>query len=246
MNRKQLVLTCAALLIMAGGAFALVQMKSNLRLGQPGVLTRPLPDSQNVEVVLPERVLDYTSEFVPTDKLTISALPADTSFGGRRYQGADGFEFHGNVVLMGTDRTSLHKPQFCLQGGGWQIVSIERITIPVRHPFAYEIPAAKILVTRQHQTAGGQTETINGVYVYWYVADRAFSGDPDGWDRMWSMAGKLLKSGELQRWAYVAFLAPCRPGGEEATYARLREFLSAAIPDFQTTQPENVIAMGAK
>src|SRR5690349_4063073 len=120
MNRKQLILTCGALLIMAGGAFALVQMKSNQRLGQPGVLTRALPGSQNLEVVLPERVLDYTSELVPPDKLVVSVLPADTSYGGRRYRAADGLEFHGNVVLMGTDRTSLHKPQFCLQGSGWQ------------------------------------------------------------------------------------------------------------------------------
>jgi len=246
MNRKQLVLTVTGLLIMAGGAFALVQMKAHQRLGRPGVLTRPLADSRNLEVVLPERVLDYTSEFVPTEKMVIDALPADTCFGGRRYKAGDDLEIHGSVVLMGTDRTSLHKPQYCLQGAGWQIKSIERITIPVHHPFDYELPAAKILVTRQHPLGNGQTETVNGVYVYWYVADRAFSGDPDGWDRMWSMAEKLLKTGELQRWAYVAFLAGCRPGQEEITYARMREFLSAAIPDFQTTQPEKEIAVGGE
>jgi len=246
MNRKQLVLTLSALLIMGGGAAALVQMKSSQRLGSPGVLTRPLSDSRNLEVLLPERVLDYTSEFVPTGKLVTDVLPADTSFGSRLYSNSAGIYINGSVVLMGTDRTSLHKPQYCLQGDGWQIKSIERITIPVQHPFAYELPAAKILVTRQRQLSNGQTDTVNGVYVYWYVADRAFSGDPDGWDRMWSMAEKLLKTGELQRWAYVAFLAACRPGDEDATYARMREFISTAVPEFQITQPEKEIAVSAK
>jgi len=246
MNRKQLALTISALLIMSVGAVALVQMKANQRLGKPGVLTRPIPDSRNLEVVLPERVLDYTSVFVPTEKLVMDVLPADTSYGARYYTNAAGQEISGSVVLMGTDRTSLHKPQYCLQGGGWQITSIERVTIPVRSPVAYEMPAAKILVTRQRQLPNGQTDTVNGVYVYWYVADQAFSGDPDGWDRMWSMAEKLLKSGELQRWAYVAFLAGCPPGQEDATYARLREFISAAVPDFQITHPEKEIAVGPK
>jgi len=246
MNRKQLVLTISALLIMGGGAAALVQMKSGQRLGPPGVLTRPLPGSRNLEVLLPERVLDYTSESIPTGKLVTDVLPPDTSFGSRFYTNAGGLYISGNVVLMGTDRTSLHKPQYCLQGDGWQIKSIERITIPVQRPFAYDLPAAKILVTRQRQLPNGQTDTVNGVYVYWYVADRSFSGDPDGWDRMWSMAEKLLKTGELQRWAYVAFLATCVPGDEETTYARMREFIATAVPEFQITQPEKVIAVSAK
>jgi hypothetical protein len=131
MNRKQLVLTIAALLIMGGGAYALAKIKANQRLGNPGVVTRPISDSQNVEVLLPERVLDFTSEFVPTDKLTKNVLPADTCFGARRYIAADSFEVLGSVVLMGSDRTSLHKPQYCLRGAGWEIVSTERVTIPV-------------------------------------------------------------------------------------------------------------------
>ena len=245
MNRKQLILTVAALLIMVGGAAALVQLKAKQRLGSPGVLTRPIPDRRNLEVLLPERVLDYASAVVPTEKRVTDTLPADTSFGARLYTNAGGLYISGSVVLMGTDRTSLHKPQYCLQGDGWQITSIERITIPVPRPFAYELPAAKILVTRQRQLPNGQTDTINGVYIYWYVADRAFSGDPDGRDRMWSMAEKLLKTGELQRWAYVAFLAACPPGEEDTTYARMREFISAAVPEFQITQPEKEIAVSA-
>jgi hypothetical protein len=246
MNRRQIILLIVALLVMGLGAGALVQLKANQKLGKPGVLTEPLTNSPNLLVKLPERVLDYDSEFIPTTKLVMDVLPADTSFGTRSYKATDGFEIQGSVVLMGTDRTSLHKPQYCLRGAGWEIVSIERINIPITYPNAYEMPAAKIFVTRQTQSPGGQIQTVNGVYVYWYVADKAFSGDPEGWDRMWSMARQLVKTGELQRWAYVAFLSPCPPGQEEATYDRMREFISAAVPAFQTTQPEKTIAADVK
>jgi hypothetical protein len=246
MKRSQWTLTATALLIMLIGAGALWQMKAHQRLGKPGVLTRPLPDSRNEEVLLPERVLDYQSQPIPTDKLVIEVLPADTCFGTRHYKAADEFEVLGSVVLMGSDRTSLHKPEYCLRGAGWQIVSTERITIPIKHPHAYELPASKIIVTRQQPGANGQPTTLNGVYIYWYVADKAISGDPTGAERMWSMARKLLQTGELQRWAYVTFLAPCPPGREAATDARLREFIAAAVPDFQITQPEKEIADGRK
>jgi hypothetical protein len=218
-------------------------MKANLRLGKPGVLTRPIPGSRNVEVILPEQVLDYASEFVPTDKQTIDVLPADTCFGARRYKAARGQEVLGSVVLMGSDRTSLHKPQYCLQGAGWDIVSTERITIPIDQPFAYDLPATKIIVTRQHQLANGQSMTLKGVYVYWYVADKALSGDPTGAERVFSLARNALLTGEVQRWAYVTFLTTCQPGQEDAAFTRLREFISVAVPDFQITQPEKKVAV---
>ena len=55
------------------------------------------------------------------DEVTLGALPEDTSFGARLYTAPDQFGLLMNVVLMGTDRTSLHKPQFCLTGQGWAI-----------------------------------------------------------------------------------------------------------------------------
>ena len=107
-------------------------------------------------------------------------------------------------------------------------------------------PALPPPVRPAGKTTTGQTATVNGVYVYWYVADKAISGDPTGAERMWSMAKKLLQTGELQRWAYVTFLTTCPPGQEDTAFARLREFISAAVPDFQITQPEKEVAVGGK
>jgi hypothetical protein len=50
---------------------------------------------------------------------------------------------------------------------------------------------------------------------------------------MRKMATHLLSTGELERWAYVNCFMLCLPGEEEATYARMKEFIATAVPQFQ-------------
>jgi len=64
--------------------------------------------------------------------MVVDTLPRDTSFGQRRYRSPDGAVTQVNVVLMGSDRTSMHKPQFCLEGAGWQIDSAASAGRPCR------------------------------------------------------------------------------------------------------------------
>jgi hypothetical protein len=85
------------------------------------------------------------------------------------------------------------------------------------------------------QNNSGQPVTVRGVYVYWFVADGALSGDMSGRERMWWMAKHLLQTGELQRWAYVSCLAVCLPGQEDATFERVKKFIAASVPEFQMT-----------
>jgi hypothetical protein len=47
------------------------------------------------------------------------------------------------------------------------------------------------------------------------------------------MARDMLLTGVLQRWAYVACITLCAPGQEEATFSRMKEFIAAAVPQFQ-------------
>lgn len=248
MNARKLILLIATLLLIGGTAGMLVRVKARQVLGPPAVATRPLPDSQNLEVVLPEFVLDYTSEFVKQDEIAVNALPPDTSYGQRLYTAPDGFMTRINVVLMGSDRTSHHKPQYCLEGAGWRIdaPASSREAIKVARPYEYDLPVMRVVVSRQVE-AGGQSQTLRGVYVYWFVADGAMSGDPTGLERMWWMAKELLTTGVLQRWAYVTYFAVCRPGEEQATYERMKKFIASSVPEFQLTPKprSNVAAAGS-
>jgi len=234
MKTRQTIVVIAALALMAVAAGALFWLKSGQRLGPPGVKTRSVPGSIRLEAVLPEKVLDYDSEPVETAKLVLDVLPQDTSFGQRRYKATDGFETLLNVVLMGTDRTSLHKPQFCLVGAGWRIDRTELGTVRVYRPQPYDLPVVRLTTSRQ-VGEGDQARTVRGVYVYWFVCDDAISGEDSGFHRGWLMAKELFRSGKLQRWAYVTCFAMCAPGQEEATYDRMKKFLMAAVPEFQLT-----------
>lgn len=239
MSKPKIILLLVALALMGGGAGVLLRMKTNQTLGSPGVKTEPLAGGRNLHVLLPERVLDYKSEEIQQEGIVTNTLPADTSYGQRRYlHKANANDWLVvNVVLMGTDRTSIHKPQYCLEGAGWKIdnAASQETKVTMERPQPYELPVIKLLSTRTIQNANGQPVTLRGVYVYWFVADAALSGDMSGRERMWWMAKHLLQTGVLQRWAYVSCFTYCLPGQEEATFERVKKFMAAAVPEFQLT-----------
>jgi hypothetical protein len=239
MTRQKTVLFLIALVLIGSTAGMLGHLRSNQKLGLPGVTTTPLaqpdPDGIKVDVLLPEQVLNLKSEVVPVDQQVLDFLPKDTSYGQRRYRDLESpFEILLNVVMMGTDRTSLHKPQFCLGGQGWVIddSASTRVEIPVERPKPYNLPVMKLVTTKQ-VTIEGQTATARGLYVYWFVSHEGVTSSHT--DRMWSMAGHMLRTGVLQRWAYVSCFSVCQPGHEEATFDRMKQFIAAAVPEFQKT-----------
>lgn len=234
MNRTKWILAVVTVLLIGSTAVLLARYKSIQRLGEPGVKTRPIANTKNLEVLLPEIVLDYTSELLPQSEVVTNVLPKDTSYGQRRYTGADKSTVQANVVLMGEDRTSLHKPQFCLTGAGWTINKTEVDTIHIEKPALYDLKVIKLTVSGTFTQEGRQI-SAGGIYIYWYVADGLLSADPTGADRMWSMARGLVTRGELQRWAYVTFFEACEPGREPETSERLKKLVAAAVPEFQTT-----------
>src|SRR5207237_6005855 len=136
--------------------------KTHQRLGKPGVKLIPVPtyDSEGKVVAtntvyLPENVLTFKSEILPVSQETLSWLPKDTTYGQRRYKAPDGFEAALNVVLMGTDRTSIHRPEWCLGGIGYSIDPQQTDTISISEPFAYQLPVMKLTASKKAIAASG-------------------------------------------------------------------------------------------
>jgi len=245
MNKRQWIILVIALLMMGGAAGLLTRLQATQKLGRPGVKTSPLPNSQRLLVELPERVLDYESKVLPTDKMVLDFLPKDTSFGQRAYKAPDGFEVQVNAVLMGTDRTSLHKPEFCLGGSGWKIDSVASgdSAVPMTRPFAYQLPVKKLIATKEFESQG-QKVVARGIYVYWFVAEDQYTAQH--WERMWWMAKGMLRTGVLQRWAYISYFAVCPPGSEEATFERMKTLMAASVPEFQLTPRGQAASLSAQ
>jgi hypothetical protein len=244
MNRRVLQVIIGFVLLLALTAGVLLRVRSNYVLGKPGVKLANLPIYNeetnvisNVSVYLPEAVGDMRSSRIePVSMMELKMLPTDTLYGRRIYSAPDNFKALISIVLMGTDRTSIHKPQYCLTGLGEQIVGSEVITIPIKGPKPYDLKVMK-LTTRSEQNIGkGQIIPVSGIFLYWFVADGHLT--PYHGERMWLMGRDLLTRGLLQRWAYVACFSRCSPGQEARLLERMTEFVAASVPEFQTTVGE--------
>lgn len=242
MNRKATLATMVLLLI---GGTALLLAVVPQKLGKPGVKASPIPGDARWEVYLPEHVLDFASTNQAMDAETLKMLPKDTSFAQKIYSKEGAIPITSSVVLMGTDRTSIHKAEYCLQGQGMRILKVTRETVPMTQPRPYDLPIIKMIAAGS-QTVDGKTINKDCVYVYWYVADGALSNDQSGIGRLWSTTKELVSTGVLQRWAYVRFYAFCDAGQEDATFAEIKKTIAAAVPQFQLTAGPATVSMAAR
>ena len=236
MKAKPFIAAAVVLALIGGVAGVLHHAKAAQKLGAPGVKTRPLPGSSNLEVILPEALPGYKSELIPQAAVVTNQLPKDTSFGQRLYTGTDGFQAMVNVVLMGADRTSIHKPQICLVGQGWEFDdrATHIMSVPVARPAAYELPVMRVVATID-TVENGQPVKRACVYAYWFVDARHFTAQHNEWKLR--MVKDFLLTGVLDRWAYVTFFSVCAPGQEEATFERMKKLIADAVPEFQLAPP---------
>ncbi len=238
MKRPGIMALAAGLLLMALAAATLTRIQSLQKVGQPGVRVV----AENIyrqdgrvagtnSVFLPESAGGFTSKPLPLTEVELEALPKDTIFGRRLYAAADGFWVQVGAVLMGRDRSSIHKPEACLPAQGAMIGRTERLKIPIGEPpQSYDLPVTRMLFSQQREQ-GGRPQVRQGVYVYWFVADGQITESHN--QRMRWMARDLLTKGTLQRWAYLSCYTECAPGGEEAAFARMAGLIAAAVPQFQ-------------
>lgn len=246
----------AVLVITAAAAGFLATQHTRQKLGQPGVRVEERPmysvdmgastnEPKRIaesRVRLPARVLDFYSQEFPIAHTTWETLPKDTVYGHRVYGQTNGLMLDLQVVLMGADRSSIHKPQYCLRGSGFDILKTEPQAIRIDRPQAHDLPVMKLTLGRQVRE-GESFRREAGVFVYWFVADGELTAEHR--QRMWWMARDMLKTGVLQRWAYVICFAPCAPGAEDATYERMKEFIAAAVPEFHTGAPGSLARANA-
>ncbi|HEY5044215.1 MAG TPA: exosortase-associated EpsI family protein [Verrucomicrobiae bacterium] len=233
MNRSKLIPAVLVLAFMGATALVLLHMKSHQRLGEPGVLTRPMADSKNLEVLLPVTVPGFTSEIDTNAENALLQLPKDTSFRVRRYQHSTNFFSQVTVVLMDSDRSSIHKPQICMTGQGWAIDNARSSTemIHLDRPSAYDLPVNKLIASKQFED-NGHSQTYSGIFVYWYVDADRFTASENQW-MLWWMPRDLLLNGVLERWSYISVFSACRPEQEDATFDRMKKFIAEVVPDFQ-------------
>jgi hypothetical protein len=231
MKSQKILIFIIVLALIGGGAGTLTWLKKNQKLGTPGIKATPIPGDLRMNFDLPAHVLDYTSERVPQDKTVLDMLPKDTSYAQRRYTETNGFWVNGNIILMGMDRTSINKPEFCLPGQGWRIDQKAMVDLPIEGRDSYPLRVAKWTITNFIQDNDGRKQEVRGLYVFWFVAKNEET--TSHWQRIWWLTRDLLTTGILQRWAYVSYFTICLPGQEDATFDRMKKLITASVPEFQ-------------
>jgi hypothetical protein len=231
MKNQKWMLLLVALALMAGAAGALARLKAFQKLGKPGIKATPVPGTLQMQLELPEHVLGFTSTNIPESAVELNYFPKDTSYVRRLYRSPDGFEVNATVVLMGADRTSIHKPDYCLPGQGWTIRSKKIATLKIAGATPCELPVSEWVVSNSFPAPDGGKRTVSGIYVYWFVADGEET--PSHYQFMRWLALDLLSKAVWQRWAYVSFFSVCEPGQEDAALARMEQLIAASVPEFQ-------------
>jgi hypothetical protein len=231
MNRQKGLVLLITLALMAGTVGALTWLKGRQKLGQPGIIAAPIPESVMMKIDLPERVLDYDSTNVPESEVELNYFPKDTSYARRLYQASDGFGASATVILMGTDRTSIHRPDYCLLGQGWRIDKKAEVNIPIAGTSPYELPAMKWFMTKTIEAPDGRRQELRGLYVFWFVANNEQT--TSNVQLQYYLVRDLLFTGILQRWAYISYFSVCAPGQEDAAFERMEKLIAASVPAYQ-------------
>jgi Protein of unknown function (DUF3485) len=182
-------------------------------------------------IFLPMSVPGYACRTAQVTERELELLPADTTFGRARYTAVDfSLEAQASVVLMGTDHTSIHRPEWCLTSQGWTVTRKQRQTVPVAS-FGGEGLAVQRLDVSMTRGVAERKVQQGGVYVFWFVADQQHS--ISHLDRQWRMIRSLVQGRGLQRWAYISFFTSCAPGDEDAAFARLSKLIAVCVPQIE-------------
>lgn len=186
MKNQKWILLSVALVLMAGTAFTLTWFRTHQKLGAPGIIAEKIPGSVMMKINLPERVLDFSSTNMPEPQTVLNYLPPDTSYAERIYFAPDGFQAQGTIILMGGDRTSIHKPEYCLPGQGWTINEKSVVNLPVAGWQNSQMPVAKWIVGNSFQSPDGRRQDVRGIYVFGLSRTasrrRTITSGCGGWD----------------------------------------------------------------
>jgi Protein of unknown function (DUF3485) len=231
MKYQKTLILIVTLVLMAGTAGALAWLRANQKLGLPGVKGTAIPKSVMMDITLPERVLDFTSTNVPEPDVAIGYFPKDTSYTERAYFTPDGLRIQSTVILMGADRTSIHRPEYCLPGQGWTIEDKKLVKLPIADQPPYSLDIARWNLSISVDQPDGQKAKIAGVYAFWYVTKNEETADHDKMLEWLTL--DLFRTGELQRWAYCSYFAACLPGQEEAAFEQIKRLITASVPQFE-------------
>ncbi len=108
-----------------------------------------------------------------------------------------------SLVIAGSDSRSIHRPEVCLDGQGWTVVSSS--VRPVKLLSGQVLNVRDLAIEREVLLADGSKLPLRAHYVYWFVG--ADVSTPNNLDRqLLSFRDNVLRNIN-HRWAYPSVMA---------------------------------------
>ncbi len=154
-------------------------------------------------------------------------LPDDTVILKKRYQHPSQEVVLASIVLSGAERSSIHRPEVCLQGQNQRITGSRVISIPLEGRDDLDV-----MVLTLRRTVPGPNNTTHEFltyYAYWFVGKGRET--PHHIQRMIWMGFDSIFNRVAHRWAYIA-VSGARVDHEDETYLdQIRQFVSEFYPE---------------
>lgn len=147
-------------------------------------------------------------------------LPADTELRRMEYEAPDGTTLAVTIVLSGRERSSIHRPEVCLNGDGSEIIASEVIKVPLENRAQLDVR----MLTRRLGHGSGITYAF---FAYWFMSNGRETSSH--YQRMYWMAIDRIFRGVNRRWAYIS-LSGHLTGNVEADRQLLRRFVQDLYP----------------
>jgi len=187
---------------------------------------------------LPVFVGDYFGQQGEITAVEHRLLPKDTEFARRNYDDSKGHMLTCSIVLSGADQSSIHRPEGCLDGQGWTIVSQDNVPVPLDS--GHTLVARNLSLERQVTTDTGDHVTVRAYYLYWFVGNNVTT--PSHFQRILLSNWDRVIHNRAHRWAYVSLFAlvsdNLRPGGlsPDETKTMMTDFARRIVPTFQISE----------
>jgi len=124
------------------------------------------------------------------------------------------------LILSGSDARSLHRPEVCLDGQGWDITGHEVVTLDVN---GKPLPVMDLFIERTIERANGDLWTLRANYLYWWMGKE--EATPHTWNRVLLSSMDNVFKNVNNRWGYpsvMVYTDENETGGRDA--ARQRAF----------------------
>lgn len=191
-----------------------------------------------VEMQLPDRVQEFWGTPQEVSEAEKLILPEDTEFAKMSYDDGTGNPVNCQIVLSGGDRRSIHRPEACLPGQGWNMLGNQPMEVELDS--GRSLTVQKLRLRREVEIAPGERRPLTMLFLYWYVGSNLTTHDQ--MTRILRSNFDLLLYNRVHRWAYVIVSAPVLNNfsqnglDEEQTLQRLTDFIRLIVPKFQKSE----------